>query len=170
MEFTQLALYSPQFVSSEEERCDRFLEGLRDSLKLPLVPLRVTDYAELVERAKLLENSLARAQHQQQGDSSGGRRRFQGESAHGKSPRKKGGYGPSRSGQSSEKSGGAAGSGDDTSGRAPLCAMCGKWHHGRCYRQSGQCYRCGQHGHLRAQCPLKDSEGGVEIIKPLKIL
>ena len=84
-EFTRLALYSSQFVASEQERCTRFLGGLRDSLRLPLVPFRLTDYAELVERAKLIENSLVGLPQQQFGDSGGGRRRFQGESSRSRS-------------------------------------------------------------------------------------
>ena len=58
-EFSSLAQYAPQFVSTEDERCHRFLRGLRDSLRLPLVPLGIADYAVLVERAKLIETALA---------------------------------------------------------------------------------------------------------------
>ena len=59
-EFSSLAQYAPQFVSTEDESCHRFLRGLRYSLRLPLVPLGIADYAVLVERAKLIETALAR--------------------------------------------------------------------------------------------------------------
>ena len=54
-EFSALARYAPQFVSTPEDRCHRFLHGLRDELKYPLVPLRLRDFTELVERARLID-------------------------------------------------------------------------------------------------------------------
>ncbi|PKU70123.1 RNA-directed DNA polymerase [Dendrobium catenatum] len=54
-EFTALARYAPQLVSTSAERCYRFLRGLRDTLRQPLIPFRITDFSELVERARLIE-------------------------------------------------------------------------------------------------------------------
>ncbi|PKU61346.1 hypothetical protein MA16_Dca028422 [Dendrobium catenatum] len=61
-EFTALARYAPQLVSTSAERCYRFLRGLRDTLRQPLIPFRITDFSELVERARLIENDLMATQ------------------------------------------------------------------------------------------------------------
>ncbi|PKU76268.1 hypothetical protein MA16_Dca020641 [Dendrobium catenatum] len=61
-EFTILARYAPQLVSTSAEKCYRFLRGLRDSLRQPLVPFHIFDFSELVERARLIENDLMATQ------------------------------------------------------------------------------------------------------------
>ena len=76
-EFTTLSRYAPQFVSTPAETCFRFLHGLREELKQPLIPLRVGDFSELVERARLIEMYLPVAPVS--GDAS--RKRFAGESS-----------------------------------------------------------------------------------------
>ena len=76
-EFTALARYAPQFVSTPEDRCHQFFHGLRDELKYPLVPLRLHDFSELVERARLIEMVLPTSPV----TSDVGRKRFAGESS-----------------------------------------------------------------------------------------
>ncbi|KAH0460147.1 hypothetical protein IEQ34_010810 [Dendrobium chrysotoxum] len=44
---------------------DAFLRGLKEELRYPLVPLRIQEFLELVERAKLRENDLAIQQFRQ---------------------------------------------------------------------------------------------------------
>ncbi|KAH0454699.1 hypothetical protein IEQ34_016623 [Dendrobium chrysotoxum] len=56
--FTALARYVPQLISIAEEKCYRFLRGLRDELRHPLLPLRIQEFLELVERTRLVENDL----------------------------------------------------------------------------------------------------------------
>ena len=76
-EFTALARYAPQLVGTPEDKCYRFLRGLRDGLRHPLVPFHIREFSELVERARLIENDLAVTQ--QRWDAS--RKRFGGESS-----------------------------------------------------------------------------------------
>ncbi|PKU76304.1 hypothetical protein MA16_Dca019533 [Dendrobium catenatum] len=55
-EFTALARYAPQLVSTSVEKCYKFPRGLRDSLRQPLVPFHISDFFKLVEIARLIEN------------------------------------------------------------------------------------------------------------------
>ncbi|KAH0455541.1 hypothetical protein IEQ34_015573 [Dendrobium chrysotoxum] len=56
--FIALIRYVPQLINIVEEKCYRFFRGLRDEIQHPLVPLRIQEFFELVERAKLVENDL----------------------------------------------------------------------------------------------------------------
>ncbi|PKU71838.1 hypothetical protein MA16_Dca016291 [Dendrobium catenatum] len=60
--FTALARYAPQLVSTSAEKCYRFLMGLHDSLRKPLVPFHISDFSELTERARSIENDLMATQ------------------------------------------------------------------------------------------------------------
>ncbi|PKU60379.1 hypothetical protein MA16_Dca018499 [Dendrobium catenatum] len=133
-EFTALARYAPQLVSTSAERCYRFLRGLRDTLRQPLIPFRITDFSELVERARLIENDLMATQQR--------KRRFVSGSGSGDSR---------RSGGSSGTVTSTTSSGSVSS--APVCQNCGRRHFGQCYRMAGLCFRCGQSGHRIAECP-----------------
>ncbi|KAI0493814.1 hypothetical protein KFK09_023939 [Dendrobium nobile] len=154
-EFTALARYAPQLVSTSTEKCYRFLRGLRDSLRQPLVPFHISDFSELVERARLIENDLMATQQQWTasrkifgGDASNsgsfGKRRFvSGDSR--------------RSGQSGSTTvSGTAATSVTSSGSVsgtPVCQTCGRRHFGQCFRTTGQCFKCGQPGHRIAECP-----------------
>lgn len=158
-EFTALSRYAPQLISTPDEKCYRFLHGLRHDLRHPLVPLRLREFSELVERARLIENDLPAVQ--QQGEVN--RRRFGSESFRSGATGKRSRFGPSASGKCSTSFGGRSVSGSASSANgAPQCALCGKRHFGRCLLFSGHCFRCGQQGHRIAQCPQRPSEGRVE--------
>ncbi|PKU67254.1 hypothetical protein MA16_Dca015983 [Dendrobium catenatum] len=76
-EFTALARYAPQLVSTSAKKCYRFLRGLLDSLRQPLVPFHIFDFFELVERACLIENDLMATQQQW----TASRKRFSGDTS-----------------------------------------------------------------------------------------
>ncbi|PKU83236.1 hypothetical protein MA16_Dca006636 [Dendrobium catenatum] len=132
VEFSALARYAPQLVSTYAEKCYRFLRGLRDSLRQPLVPFYSSDFSELVERARLVENDLM-ATHQRWTAS---RKRFGGDTS--SNSRRSG-----QSGSTIVSGGGSTTSSESVSG-APICQSCGRRHFGQCYRMTGQCFRCGQ--------------------------
>ncbi|PKU71205.1 hypothetical protein MA16_Dca007201 [Dendrobium catenatum] len=153
-EFTALARYTPQLVSTSAAKCYHFLRGLRDSLRQPLVPFHISDFSELVERAHLIENDLIATQQRW----TASRKRFGGDASGSSSSGKRrfvSGSGDSRKSGQSEFSGTATPS-TTSSGSvsgAPGCQSCGRRHFGQCYRMTGQCFRCGQPGHRIAECP-----------------
>ena len=55
--FTALSRYDPTTVKSQEKRVERFLNGLRPSLKFNLTSLELTTYDEAVRKAQLLERA-----------------------------------------------------------------------------------------------------------------
>ncbi|KAI0496741.1 hypothetical protein KFK09_023065 [Dendrobium nobile] len=57
-EFTALARYASHLIPTAEEKCYRFLHGLNRELRHPLVPFRIHEFFELVERARLIEIDL----------------------------------------------------------------------------------------------------------------
>ncbi|XP_020681782.1 uncharacterized protein LOC110099088, partial [Dendrobium catenatum] len=158
-EFTALARYAPQLVSTSAERCYRFLRGLRDSLRQPLVPFHISDFSELVERARLIENDLMATQQRW----TASRKRFGGEaSGSGSFGKRRFVSGPG-SGSDFRKSGGSSGTATSTTSSgsvstAPMCQSCGRRHLGQCYRMAGLCFRCGQPGHRIAECPQMGSD------------
>ena len=102
-EFSALARYAPQLVGTVDEKCYRFLRGLRDELRYPLIPLRLRDFGEMVERARLLENDPSTSLVSW----SAGRKRFVGESSRGGAVGKKSRFGPHDFGRSPASIGGS---------------------------------------------------------------
>ncbi|PKU76373.1 hypothetical protein MA16_Dca000976 [Dendrobium catenatum] len=126
-EFTALARYSPQLVSTSAERCYRFLRGLRDSLRQPLVPFHISDFSELVERARLIENDLMATQQRW----TASKKRFGSDTfSSGSSGKRRFVFGDSRrSGQSGSTTvSGTTATGTTSSGSVsgtPVCQTCG---------------------------------------------
>ncbi|XP_016728255.1 uncharacterized protein [Gossypium hirsutum] len=60
-EFLRRSRYATEFVTTEAHRCKRFLRGLRDEFQLQLMPLWITEFADLVERAKIIEQVLGKS-------------------------------------------------------------------------------------------------------------
>ncbi|KAK8937110.1 hypothetical protein KSP39_PZI012149 [Platanthera zijinensis] len=65
-EFANLAFYAEAFVPNEKERCRRFQEGLRDSIRSILVPLEIRDYGALVQKARLMEIDAEKTQRRRE--------------------------------------------------------------------------------------------------------
>ncbi|PKU65112.1 hypothetical protein MA16_Dca004727 [Dendrobium catenatum] len=61
-DFTMLSRYASHIIPNAEEKCHRFLCGLRDSIRQPLVPLGIEDYSSLVERERKIELDLQSTQ------------------------------------------------------------------------------------------------------------
>ncbi|KAI0500013.1 hypothetical protein KFK09_018221 [Dendrobium nobile] len=128
-------------------------EGIARYFEVALIPFRITDFSELVERARLIENDMTATQQRW----TASRKRFGGEtSGSGSSGKRR--FVPGSGSGDSRKSGGSSGTATSTTGSgsvssAPVCQSCGRRHHGQCYRIAGLCFRCGQSGHRIAECP-----------------
>ncbi|XP_028547514.1 uncharacterized protein LOC114578489 [Dendrobium catenatum] len=115
-----------ELVSTSPEKCYKFLRGLQDSLRQPLVPFHISDFSELVESARLIENDLMATQQR----CTASRKRFGDDtSSSGFSGKKRFASGDSRrSGQSGStivSGGGSTVSSGLVSG-APVCQTCGR--------------------------------------------
>ncbi|XP_016747183.1 uncharacterized protein [Gossypium hirsutum] len=59
--FLKLSRYAPGMVATEDENCVHFEDGLRDSLRVLIVPQRECDFPALVVKAKIAEERTTRA-------------------------------------------------------------------------------------------------------------
>ncbi|XP_040944284.1 uncharacterized protein [Gossypium hirsutum] len=57
-EFSRLSRYASEFIPTEADSCKRFLRGLRDEIRVQLASHRITEFIDLVERAKMVEQVL----------------------------------------------------------------------------------------------------------------
>ncbi|KAI0531378.1 hypothetical protein KFK09_000932 [Dendrobium nobile] len=150
-EFTALARYASHLIPTAEEKYYRFLHGLNRELRHPLVPFRIHEFSELVERARLIEIDLTTPVSRYDDTR---RRRDEArreESGRERDREKRSKYGDSR--------GSASGSASVVSSGSSECIHCGRRHAGRCYLLTGQCFHCGQQGHRAANCPQKGLGG-----------
>ncbi|KAK8930623.1 hypothetical protein KSP39_PZI016616 [Platanthera zijinensis] len=145
-EFANLAFYAEAFVPNEKERCRRFQEGLRDSIRSVLVPMEIADYGALVQKARLMEIDAEKTQR---------RRDFAKKRSSWSSSSKDTSSRTSTSGKSSDS--GKRSRPIESSGSAPTaeqrCGKCGKSHKGQCLVGSNVCYLCRQPGHRQRECP-----------------
>ncbi|KAI0520121.1 hypothetical protein KFK09_007592 [Dendrobium nobile] len=153
-EFTALSRYAAHLIPTPEEKCYRFLHGLNRELRHPLVPFRIHEFSELVERARLIELDLATPVSRYEDT-----RRRRDEVRKDDSDRdreKKSRYDSLRGSASGSVPRSAS---VVSSGSSGACIHCGKRHAGRCYLLMGQCFHCGQQGHRASDCPQKGLGG-----------
>ncbi|KAK8956765.1 hypothetical protein KSP39_PZI001465 [Platanthera zijinensis] len=150
-EFANLAFYAEAFVPNEKERCRRFQEGLRDTIRSILIPMEIADYGALVQKTRLMEIDAEKTQK---------RRDFAKKRSTWSSSSKESSSKTSTSGKSSDS--GKRPRPIESSGSAPAveqqCGKCGKSHKGQCLVGSNVCYLCRQPGHRQRECP-RNREG-----------
>ncbi|OWM67173.1 hypothetical protein CDL15_Pgr000625 [Punica granatum] len=164
LKFTKLSRFAPTLVSDETSKCNRFLDGLNLNIRSRLSVLDISTFSDLYNKAIIAEEDLReevaqREQCSDQPSSSGLAKSYR--------PPKTGEFTqsffksktPSQRGPlSSYHPGGAFSWTEQKRGRADItrsqnCQGCGRVHSGVCRVQSGECYYCGQLGHLRNNCP-----------------
>lgn len=58
--FIELSKYAPQIIGTEREKAWKFQEGLTYYIKSRITPLMITDYADTLERALVIEDTSDR--------------------------------------------------------------------------------------------------------------
>ncbi|XP_040948360.1 uncharacterized protein [Gossypium hirsutum] len=159
-EFSRLSRYAFEFIPTEADSCKRFLRGLRDEIRVQLVSHRITEFVDLVERAKMVEQVLGLDKKPEIARSTGKRA---GITISSPLPKR------SREFRDSWKSSFRSDRGDKNRGKQtavstgsvkgpsrnidiPDCEHCGKKHLGECWRKTRRCFRCGSTDHFIRDC------------------
>ncbi|KAE8696680.1 RHOMBOID-like 1 isoform 1 [Hibiscus syriacus] len=155
-----------EYVPTEKDTCEWFVEGLRPRLKEMLIVLNLSSFQEVVNHAKALE----RAQNERYGDQRVQSFKRTGPSSSLVSPKRSRDSDFRSQARSESMTSSARGSSqmrdrqtqfvESGDGRAQLrhCQNCGRYHGGICRIKSGACFRCGEIGHFMRDCPLNDRE------------
>ncbi|KAK8534683.1 hypothetical protein V6N12_057327 [Hibiscus sabdariffa] len=163
LQFLDLLRYGTGLVSTEKDRCDKFLEGLRIGIRDRVANHHDEVFKDLVNRAKTIEELeiLAASQSSRDRDRFRGRDRdrdrFGRSHTQGDSyvrPEKRICTATYQRGGSSYipiAPQGPVASRGDSSGFSPIpvCEQCGKLHRGECKKMKGVCFRCGSPGHFQ---------------------
>ncbi|KAK8639770.1 hypothetical protein V6N13_138140 [Hibiscus sabdariffa] len=167
LQFLDLLRYGTGLVSTEKDRCDKFLEGLRIGIRDRVATHHDEVFKDLVNRAKTAEGLeiLAASQSSRDRDRHRGRERdrdrlgrsfTQGDSF--VRPDKRARSATFQRGGSSYVPAtpqGPAVSRSDSFGLSPvpMCEQCGRLHRGDCRKTRGACFRCGSTEHYQRDCP-----------------
>ena len=135
LKFTQLSVYALNLVSTEEEKCQKFEEGLAYDIRNKLTPTDLDNFSKLMAAAIRAEKLVKE------------RKSYFANQRESSSKRKDRPYSGSRDGNNSRYSGsrkGGSGSSSQSSqrsntGQKPLCDTCGKNHFGECWKKTGGC-------------------------------
>nr|KYP72696.1 Retrotransposable element Tf2 [Cajanus cajan] len=153
MKFEHLARFYLQGIA-EAWKCRKFANGLRYELKRVVVPMAITEFPALVEKAKVVErleggNRVMRTA----GGPSGSKK--------GESQRKPYDRPQSQQGGPASRQSSSTTSGGRQSGGATLrCFRCAGPHFVRdCPYTESRCFRCHQMGHESANCPARGRPG-----------
>ncbi|PKA51096.1 hypothetical protein AXF42_Ash010536 [Apostasia shenzhenica] len=149
--FAALSRYAPQLVSTEEDKCDLFLHGLRDNIRTLVIPQQLKSYSSLVETATLVEQNEQVMQARR--DAITNKRKGMTSKQSGGSSSKKTNF----SGSSNYKAAGRS-----SGNSKPKCQQCGRWHFGICRADGKTCFTCGEQDHFARSCP-KGSIGGASV-------
>nr|KYP67410.1 Transposon Ty3-I Gag-Pol polyprotein [Cajanus cajan] len=150
LKFEHLARFYSQAIA-EAWKCRKFAEGLKYDLKRVVVPMAITEFPALVEKAKVVERL------------EGGNRGVK--TVEGPSGSKKGGNQrksydrpqPQQGGPVIRQPSGVVGGGGQGGGAALRCYRCGGPHMIRdCLHTENRCFRCQQMGHVSFNCPARN--------------
>ncbi|GFS38198.1 hypothetical protein Acr_00g0056190 [Actinidia rufa] len=148
--FTNLAVYAPHLVATDEMRAQRFEEGLRYEIKRVVRPMVLPMYAEVLDRAIIVEQDEEDRKRYQD------HKRCQNFQNDGSSWQKHHKVG--QSGKNNKK---------NQRRPMPTCPTCEKNHSGECWWKvtSSHCFNCKEVGHLKKDCPkLKTRANAVPVM------
>ncbi|MQL73422.1 hypothetical protein Taro_005780 [Colocasia esculenta] len=164
-QFARLAMYAPHLVGTERQKANRFMDGLRPMFIEKLGPHNIQTYTEMVQRAQLVEDTMAKV-----------------EGIRGKDISK-----PTFIKRGAVDTTGTLPNNNNNNNKRPTtgkdygmekkikveetmtveyCKFCNKPRHqaDKCWKKAGACLRCGGHEHRIPNCPmLKDQAGRNQI-------
>ncbi|MQM01256.1 hypothetical protein Taro_034009 [Colocasia esculenta] len=160
-QFAPLVVYAPHLVGTERLKANRFMDGLRPIFIERLGPHNIQTYTEIVQRAQLVEDTMAKVEGMRGKDIS--KPTFTKRGAVDTT-----GTFPNNNDNNNKRS---------TTGKdygiekkiiveetmmVKYCKFCNKLGHqaDKCWKKAGACLRCGSHEHRILSCPmLKDQDG-----------
>ena len=158
LKFTQLSIYAANLITSEEEKCLKFEEGLHYDIRSRLTPYDLENFSRLMAAAiraeKLVKERKAYFASQKESGSRSEKRKDLSTaiSKDGKESKnvksQKGGMGQSSQSSQSQKT---------SSNQQPKCPTCRRYHFGECRMKKGGCYKCRELGHHIRDCPKRQN-------------
>ena len=172
-DFLKLERYAMEIVNTEERRCQRFEGGLNETIRLQLAPIKIRNFADLVDAACVVEKILneKREKKEKRKMTQGGSQSVAKTESTSKKPRGMSEPSHVQSQQQSlqprshfqprsfiprqQSTVGSAASVPSGRGRGspPQCSNCGRFHSGVCFGVGRVCFGCGSKDHFRANCP-----------------
>lgn len=143
--FNQLSRYAPTLVDTDEKRAERFRQGLRPVIGMPLASHGKLTYAEALSRALGIEAAMPKESNKPSGgQGTNNKRRWEDRNSNqGKKPWQ----GQAQQGRTEPR-------GEASAPKpVPTCPNCKKQHRGTCRLGTNACFACGQMGHYLANCP-----------------
>ena len=144
--FTQLARYATGDLTDEEEKIDKFIEGLNDELRGPMIRQDHESFQSLMNKVVRLENDQKTVEHNRKRrlamnrPTQGAPQRLKGAASLGWKPT---GATTNRPAPSSNFTRSAA-----TPPRTPTSTLAAPG-----WKRSGSCFNCGEPGHYANNCP-----------------
>jgi hypothetical protein len=155
--FTQLSRYAPYHII--KDMCiKRFIVGLREYIFRSVVGSNCHTFADVLSLAFQIEL--------RQKDKGGGRqnshKKQQVDGSYSNYSNRGGGSmvghqgqqkSVSQKGNFNRQSSGIVQSHKHSSGTTSACSVCGRFYSGTCSNDNGECFQCGQRGHIKKNCP-----------------
>ncbi|XP_038880430.1 uncharacterized protein LOC120072086 [Benincasa hispida] len=142
--FDRSSHFVPRLVDTEEKKVESFIWGLREGIRGIVTAFRHKEYALALKSALLMEVDLAvKTSTSERGFMPNQKWKFT----------QQGFQRSQRQAKISQSTQGVQSQQKSQTFTYPKCRNCGKHHQGKCLRNLGVCFNCGQTGHYAKACP-----------------